>query len=46
MYKGLGVRVGSPGKVVLANALVLFFERAFDLIEMGAYSKANLKVVG
>ena len=41
-----GVGVAATGKVVLANSFARFFERAFDQIEMGAYSKANLKVVG
>ncbi|MBT9549164.1 MAG: transketolase [Candidatus Sericytochromatia bacterium] len=42
----VGVGVAATGKVALANSFARFFERAFDQIEMGAYSKANLKVVG
>jgi transketolase len=42
----VGVGVAATGKVALANSFARFFERAFDQIEMGAYSQANLKVVG
>lgn len=42
----VGVGVSATGKVAVANSFARFFERAFDQIEMGAYSRANLKVVG
>lgn len=42
----VGVGVSAAGKVAVANSFARFFERAFDQIEMGAYSQANLKVVG
>lgn len=42
----VGVGVSATGKVAVTNSFARFFERAFDQIEMGAYSQANLKVVG
>ncbi|MEZ0374481.1 MAG: transketolase, partial [Candidatus Sericytochromatia bacterium] len=42
----VGVGVSAAGKVAVANTFARFFERAYDQIEMGAYSQANLKVVG
>lgn len=42
----VSVGVAATGKVALANSFARFFERAFDQIEMGAYSQANFKVVG
>jgi transketolase len=42
----LGVGVGRIGKVAVTNSFARFFERAFDQIEMGAYSQSNFKVVG
>ncbi|MGV3524517.1 MAG: transketolase [Candidatus Sericytochromatia bacterium] len=42
----VAVGIAATGKVVLANSFARFFERAFDQIEMGAYSQANFKVVG
>lgn len=42
----VAVGLSATGKVALANSFARFFERAYDQIEMGAYSQANLKVVG
>ncbi|PKL76145.1 MAG: transketolase, partial [Candidatus Melainabacteria bacterium HGW-Melainabacteria-1] len=42
----VGVGVSATGKVAVVNSFARFFERAYDQIEMGAYSQANLKVVG
>lgn len=42
----VSVGVAATGKVAVANSFARFFERAFDQIEMGAYSQANFKVVG
>lgn len=40
------VGVAAAGKVAVSNSFARFFERAYDQIEMGAYSEANFKVVG
>lgn len=42
----VAVGVAAAGKVAVTNSFARFFERAFDQIEMGAYSQANFKVVG
>lgn len=42
----VGVGVSAAGNIAVTNSFARFFERAFDQIEMGAYSQANLKVVG
>lgn len=43
---GTAVGVAKTGKIAVANSFARFFERAYDQIEMGAYSGANFKVVG
>ncbi|MBF2054121.1 MAG: transketolase [Candidatus Sericytochromatia bacterium] len=40
------VGVAATGKVAVSNSFARFFERAYDQIEMGAYSQANFKIVG
>jgi len=42
----VGVGIAATGKVAVSNSFARFFERAYDQIEMGAYSQANFKVVG
>ena len=38
--------MAAAGKIAICNSFARFFERAYDQIEMAAYSEANFKVVG
>ena len=40
------VGFAKAGKIAFANSFGRFFERAYDQIEMAAYSRANIKVAG
>jgi transketolase len=43
---GVGVGLGTRGKIPFASTFACFFSRAFDQIRMAAISRANIKLVG